>query len=355
MIENEGAHEPVPVPRVVLCPYCGEVSKDPARCESCRGHFDPLSRQATQNSMGPWFIRDSANPHRPGCSFEVLRGLCAKKKIALTTILRGPTTNQFWSPARRAPGVANLLGVCHNCGIGAGPDDVVCLGCGAAFQYHADRQHLGLTEVRLLPGHAAPEVIAAATAAPRESKPTVTRPVARPAPIAATPTRAAEEFVQEDASSGGGVPKWVWAIAALAVVGAGVAAAWIMDQLPGFPSPVRNDQAAGMEAGSDADGPRRDAAPIQDSSESGEAEAVAPGADPKTEPQQGPSANREAETAESEARAEALAAAREALMARSEESLKQAGELGDDVGPEAAAIREAAERLKLQAPLQRLP
>jgi len=155
--------QPVPMPRTILCPYCGATSGDSTRCPSCGGRFDPLSRQATQNAMGPWFVRDPSAPFRPGCSFETLRGMVLRGKIGPDTIIRGPTTRQFWELARRTPGVANLLGLCHNCQREAAPNDYSCKACGAVFTPETDRQHLGLSEVRLLPGHASPERIAIAS------------------------------------------------------------------------------------------------------------------------------------------------------------------------------------------------
>lgn len=145
----------------VLCPYCGEVSPEPRRCARCGGYFDPLSRQASQNGMGPWFIRDPANPFRPGCSWDTLRELIRRGKVTPDTVIRGPTTHQFWTFAGRAPSVANLLGLCHNCRGSAGAEEFSCRKCGASFTPDTDRQHLGLAPIHLLPGQAAPETIAA--------------------------------------------------------------------------------------------------------------------------------------------------------------------------------------------------
>ncbi len=157
---------PRPQPRVVLCPYCGSRSRDPHRCESCSGYFDPLSRQATQNAMGPWFIRDDAQPFRPGCSFETLRTLIHRGRITPETPLRGPTTRQFWVLAKRCPTVANLFGLCHACARPVEPSDRACRHCGVSFEPPPDRQQLGLGSVRLLPGHATPEDVAAMSDAP---------------------------------------------------------------------------------------------------------------------------------------------------------------------------------------------
>lgn len=157
------APRPQPKPRAVLCPYCGGVSHDLDRCDHCAGFFDPLSRQASQNHMGPWFIRDDLHPNRPGCSYETIRELAARGRLQPGSILRGPGTNQFWCLAKRTPGVAHLLGLCHNCQAPARADEILCSQCGTSFHADADRQHLGLLPMRLLPGQAPAGIIAAAS------------------------------------------------------------------------------------------------------------------------------------------------------------------------------------------------
>lgn len=127
---------------------------------SCAGRFDPLSRQATQNQMGPWSIRDETAPHRPGCAYETLARLVKAGHIGLDTVIRGPTTRQFWTLARHTPGVSQLLGVCHNCRAVATPDAFQCSSCHASFSADRDRQHLGIGNVRPLPGSASPELLA---------------------------------------------------------------------------------------------------------------------------------------------------------------------------------------------------
>jgi len=131
--------------KIILCPYCGHVNPGPAeRCGSCGGFFDPLSRRVTQQHMGPWFIRDSANPFRPGCTYEVMAKQVQRGKVTANTILRGPTTKQFWSVARHVPGIAHLLGTCHQCSQRVQPTDPKCPKCGAKFGAVTDRQHLGV-------------------------------------------------------------------------------------------------------------------------------------------------------------------------------------------------------------------
>lgn len=146
---------PGAAPRV-LCPYCGSPTTMAARCEHCRGLLDPLSRQATQNAMGPWFLHDPQQPFRPGCSYETICDMVRRGKITRDQILRGPTTRQFWSLARRTPSIANLLGLCHNCQKPVEPTDILCPGCGADFTPESDRQFLGLGPVHAIPGQPLP-------------------------------------------------------------------------------------------------------------------------------------------------------------------------------------------------------
>ncbi len=172
------AGTPTPMPKAVLCPYCGHLSLNTARCEVCRGYFDPLSRQASQNSMGPWFIRDEALPFRPGCSYETLRTLIQRGKVTRDTVIRGPSTRQFWGCARNVPGVAHLLGECHSCHAAVDPADESCPRCAASFICETDRQYFGLAPVHLLPGHSSPELIAASALSAADV------PLAAPAPRA---------------------------------------------------------------------------------------------------------------------------------------------------------------------------
>lgn len=139
-------------PSRVLCPYCGSVQRGGDQCVRCKGLFEPLSRQATQNVMGPWQVRDEAQPFLPGVSHERIREMAARGKIHRGTVLRGPTTRQFWSLACNTQGVAVLLGECHNCHAPVPTDGFMCKGCGAVLTCATDRQHLGLGAVRVLPG-----------------------------------------------------------------------------------------------------------------------------------------------------------------------------------------------------------
>ncbi len=78
--------------KLLICPYCGQTQPQVERCRSCGGLLEPLSRQATHNAMGPWFVRDPDRPHQPGCSYETLVSLVEREQIAKHTILRGSIT-----------------------------------------------------------------------------------------------------------------------------------------------------------------------------------------------------------------------------------------------------------------------
>ncbi len=151
---------PMPVLRSLVCPFCGLITEDCGRCKECSGRFDPLSRQATQNQMGPWAIRESRQAFRPGCSFETIARLVKQGVITQDTVVRGPSTHQFWTLARHTPGVSHLLGLCHSCQAAVGADAFSCPSCHVSFSIDRDRQHLGLGPARPLPGSGEPELLA---------------------------------------------------------------------------------------------------------------------------------------------------------------------------------------------------
>ncbi len=137
----------------VVCPYCGHAQPPGHDCQACRGLFEPLSKQATQNAMGPWRIRDETAPFRPPCSYKTLVSLIKKGRISPDSIISGPTTRQFWARAADTPGVAHLLGACPHCRAEADPSDALCTDCGASFLIEEDRNHLGLAPIKpLTPG-----------------------------------------------------------------------------------------------------------------------------------------------------------------------------------------------------------
>ena len=140
--------------KVLVCPYCGDAQAAGERCRVCGGLFEPLSRQASHNAMGPWFLRDERRPFQPGASYETIVKLVERGQINKYSILRGPTTKQFWTVARRVPGISHLLGYCHNCDASVSSEDHGCSSCGVPFGAYLDRNYLGLPEVKPLPWEA---------------------------------------------------------------------------------------------------------------------------------------------------------------------------------------------------------
>lgn len=138
--------------KAMICPFCGHVQEAGVRCSACHVPVDSLTRQATQNDMGPWFVRDPNRPHFPGCSYEAMGKLVSMGVITKHTIVRGPSTQQFWVAARRAPGIAHLLGYCHECDGKVSPKDLRCPACRTTFGAWLDRDRLGLDQIRGLPG-----------------------------------------------------------------------------------------------------------------------------------------------------------------------------------------------------------
>lgn len=177
----------VPEAEPVVCPFCGESRPGggPERCGACGAFTDPLSRQATQNEMGPWFIRDPGHPFRPGCRLETIERWVRTGKVTEGTVLRGPSTHQNWTRADRTPGIARLLGLCHACHGRVTNDEVICRSCGTGLTAERDRQHLGLAAIRAIPGRARPDEIARELIGPASptSHKAGMRPPAQPSPV----------------------------------------------------------------------------------------------------------------------------------------------------------------------------
>lgn len=140
--------------KVLICPYCGETQASAERCRGCGGLFEPLSRQATHNAMGPWFLRDPGKPFHPGCNYETLVRMIDRGQLSKYSIVRGPTTKQFWTVAKHVPGVSHLLGYCHNCDASVDAGDHGCHVCGVPFGAYLDYNHLGLPAPQPLPWEA---------------------------------------------------------------------------------------------------------------------------------------------------------------------------------------------------------
>ena len=254
-------HKAEPTEQLV-CPFCGESRDESAMCPSCGGRTDPLSRQATQNEMGPWFVRDEAQPFRPGCRIETMERWVRTGRVQADSVIRGPSTHQNWVLATRAPGVARLFGLCHSCGESVGQEEVLCRSCGTLLTIERDRQHLGLSPVRPLPGQGTPNETAQSllTAEPvvQAARHVPVRPAANPAP--AVPSRAVnvsrDPIFERRLARAKQRGLIAWGIAVLAIAVA--AGAMYKDEIRGFISPT--EPAAQSDVG---DSPESESADTQ--------------------------------------------------------------------------------------------
>ena len=116
----------------------------PEICEHCHGRLDPKSREHTRADLGPWFVRSVDRPFSPGMRYETLVRQMGLGRIRSTDVVRGPTTSQFWTVARKVPGLSHHFGLCHACQAPASAQDEACAACGSSFQVTLDRDRMGL-------------------------------------------------------------------------------------------------------------------------------------------------------------------------------------------------------------------
>ncbi|MFM7051926.1 MAG: hypothetical protein ACKOYN_07330, partial [Planctomycetota bacterium] len=131
-------------PHALICPYCSEPQPPAHACRQCGGQFDAWSLHATANDMGAWYIRDPKRPHFVGFGYEALLVAIRAGEVGRDAVVRGPTTGQFWTLARRVRGIAHLFGRCHACQAPVNEDKPVCTACGAGPEVGLDRNQLGL-------------------------------------------------------------------------------------------------------------------------------------------------------------------------------------------------------------------
>jgi ribosomal protein L40E len=89
-----------------------------------------LTRQATRARIGPWYVMQARNPAAPGMKCNTLLGLIRKGQVTPKTVVRGPTTHQFWRFAARVKGISREFGICFSCGTRLDTKAVECPHCG---------------------------------------------------------------------------------------------------------------------------------------------------------------------------------------------------------------------------------
>ena len=122
-------------PDLRVCPFCGAArafATGDVVCPRCTMPDTPGSRRATRQRIGPWYVLQSRNPAAPGMRFDVLLGFVRKGQVTRRSIVRGPTTKQFWQQAATVRGLSREFGVCWSCGQGVESFAASCEACGSS-------------------------------------------------------------------------------------------------------------------------------------------------------------------------------------------------------------------------------
>lgn len=184
----------------VVCPFCGSVNDRPSHdydntgCPRCTMADTPATRQATRARLGPWFVRQNRNPAAPGMKFDTLMALVKRGQVTAQSVVRGPTTNQFWRFAAQVKGLSREFGVCYNCATPVDQAATICPQCNRMQEPPANPDVL-LENVPTAAASAAP--VSPPTVAAnvhREIKPSAPAPAPSPAPAAASATATAEQL-----------------------------------------------------------------------------------------------------------------------------------------------------------------
>jgi hypothetical protein len=113
-----------------VCPFCGTVSLAPEGiCPHCNMDGAAASRPATKALIGPWYVLQPRLPAIPGITFARLLGLVKKGRIRPNSVVRGPTTHQFWRFAGQVKGLSREFGICYDCGEELPTDAAACPAC----------------------------------------------------------------------------------------------------------------------------------------------------------------------------------------------------------------------------------
>ena len=113
-----------------VCPFCGTARQNESGpCTQCSLEDSPTTRAATRSKLGPWYVLQSRNPSAPGMSFATMLLLIQKGRVTARSVIRGPTTSQFWRHAAKVKGVSREFGLCWNCGTDVARNARACPSC----------------------------------------------------------------------------------------------------------------------------------------------------------------------------------------------------------------------------------
>ncbi|MGA3065227.1 MAG: hypothetical protein ABSF29_00110 [Tepidisphaeraceae bacterium] len=114
-----------------VCPFCGTiVDTSEGQCPRCLLENTTQTRQSTRSRLGPWYVLQTRNPSAPGMKFATLLALVRRGQVTAKTVIRGPTTHQFWRFAGRVKGVSREFGYCWSCSTAMTTTAVNCPRCG---------------------------------------------------------------------------------------------------------------------------------------------------------------------------------------------------------------------------------
>jgi hypothetical protein len=114
-----------------VCPFCGTIlEKQEGPCPRCALDDTPQTRQSTRSRLGPWYVLQTRNPYAPGMKFSTLLALIRRGQVTAKTVIRGPTSSQFWRFAGRVRGISREFGLCWSCGGSVQPVPGNCPHCG---------------------------------------------------------------------------------------------------------------------------------------------------------------------------------------------------------------------------------
>lgn len=154
-------------PEAVLCPFCGTAQFSKDLCTFCHKPFTERGRKQAQIEMGPWHIRNKANPYAAGLSYAMMKKLAVSGILNAKSVVRGPATQQFWLMAKFTPGISHLVGFCYACPAAATDSDTCCAACKAPFKEYPDRNSLGLRYKTEAEAQAARQELLATATSPR--------------------------------------------------------------------------------------------------------------------------------------------------------------------------------------------
>jgi hypothetical protein len=137
--ETSAHAEPTGIEGKHVCPFCGVVSLAiEEACPHCKMNVASATRAGTKALIGPWYVLQTKLPSIPGVTFARLLELVRKGRIQPRSVVRGPTTHQFWRFAIQVKGLSREFGLCYDCGAEIASDAETCPACSCSQSLPTD-------------------------------------------------------------------------------------------------------------------------------------------------------------------------------------------------------------------------